>query len=99
MRKYAQFCSIDSMIREDILPKMTEVFRRVFKQPDIIIEEHHSAADFEKWDSINHMMIIARLEKEFNVRLDVAEVIQLCTVGDLFNLIEEKLMNTGKISR
>ncbi|MFI5171698.1 MAG: acyl carrier protein [Chitinophagales bacterium] len=79
------------MNRPDILSSVTTIFKKVFKDENLTLKEEHSATDFEKWDSINNMIIISRAEKLFGISIDTAELIEIRNVGDLVTLIETKI--------
>ena len=46
--------------------------------------------EFSNWDSMNHMILITQIEKEFNVQLNGDEIADLQTVGCINKLIEVK---------
>lgn len=79
------------MNREDIRTAITGIFSKVFKEPELVLRDEYSATDFEKWDSINNMIIMARIEKLLGISIETAELIEIRTVGDLLSLIENKL--------
>ncbi len=78
------------MTLNEIHDQITPVFRKVFGDPVLIVQPEHSAADFPQWDSINHVILIARVEKLFGIKISTAELINLKTVGDLMSLIQTK---------
>ena len=45
--------------------------------------------DIEKWDSLNHLRLITAVEREFNVRLSMNQILAVECLGDLNNYIEE----------
>lgn len=79
------------MNQEEIRNAITPIFSKVFKEPELVLKDEHSATDFEKWDSINNMIIMARIEKLLGISIETAELIEIKTVGDLLSLIEIKL--------
>lgn len=79
------------MSRDEIRTAITGVFSKVFKNPDLVLKDEYSASDFDKWDSINNMIIMTRIEKLLNINIETAELIELKSVGDLITLIENKL--------
>lgn len=79
------------MTHSTIIDLITPIFQKVIKEPQLILLPEHTAADFEKWDSINHVIIMARVEKLLKIKIDTAELIHLKSVGDLVNLIAQKL--------
>lgn len=78
------------MTHIEILATITPVFRKVFGDPFLVLQPEHTALDFEHWDSINHVIIMSRIEKLMGIRLETAEMIQLKSVGDLIELISQK---------
>lgn len=46
--------------------------------------------DFSNWDSMNHMILITQIEKEFNIQLNGDEIADLQTVGCINKLIQVK---------
>ena len=78
------------MTQAEILEMITPVFRKVLGDQQLVLKHDHTAMDFEHWDSINHVIIMARIEKLMRIRLETAEMIQLKSVGDLVELIGQK---------
>ncbi len=72
------------------LERLTELFREVFDDPDMIVTEHLSAKDVDDWDSLTHIQLISRIEKAFQLRFTMAEIASLKEVGDLMKLIAAK---------
>jgi acyl carrier protein len=46
--------------------------------------------DYEEWDSLNRLSLIAMLDDEFGVQIENKEFEQLKTVGDLLRKVREK---------
>jgi acyl carrier protein len=72
------------------LERLTELFREVFDDPEMIVTEHLSAKDVDDWDSLTHIQLISRIEKAFQLRFTMAEIASLKEVGDLIKLIAAK---------
>jgi len=79
------------MTQDDIQTTLLGVFRKVFSDEDIVISEEMTAADYEAWDSLNHIMLIMETEATFGVKFSNAEVARLQKVGDLIKLVAGKL--------
>jgi acyl carrier protein len=75
----------------EILLKLSEVFREVFRDPTITATPEMTADDVEKWDSLTHIDMIVFVEETFGVRLPTRQVVNLENVGDLVGLIQTKL--------
>jgi acyl carrier protein len=68
-----------------LTPRLQEVFREVFRQPDLTISRTMTAADVQGWDSLRHIELIVAVETAFSVRFKTVEVSRLQTVGDLID--------------
>lgn len=79
------------MNRQEIFTKLDSISRKIFGEGTVITEKTVST-DIEKWDSLNHVILIATIEKEFAVTFDIMEIIGITTIGDFIDLIEEKLV-------
>lgn len=77
------------MTREEILSRIADIAKKIFGQ-DTPITESTTSAEVEKWDSMNHALLIATIEKEFNVTFDIMEIIGITSFGDFVDLIEKK---------
>jgi len=47
------------------------------------------------WDSLNHVMILAAIEKEYGTRFKIREVLRLNNLGDLQDLVNSKIAGKG----
>jgi acyl carrier protein len=79
-----------SRIMEGTLPRVTEVFRDVFNDDELVISRSTTAEDIVDWDSFMHVSLIIRIEKSFGIRFSSTEVANLRNVGELVDLVEAK---------
>lgn len=77
------------MTRKEILSRIAVIAQKIFGD-HILISESTTSADVEKWDSMNHALLIATIEKEFEVTFDIMEIIGITCFGDFVDLIEKK---------
>jgi acyl carrier protein len=77
------------MNRQQIFAGIETIAKKIFGDETIITGETTSA-DIEKWDSMNHVILIATIEKEFVVTFDIMEIIGIAKFGDFVDLIEKK---------
>lgn len=54
-----------------------------------IIDEDTAIGDFPNWDSMGQLVIITSLEKEFEIKFDPEDIMDLEDVGDMISAIEE----------
>ena len=74
-----------------VYARLTQVFRDVFDDDDIVLEPHFTAADVSGWDSLKHVRLILNAEKQFGVKISAAEAGRLKNVGDLATLLGAKV--------
>ncbi len=79
------------MQRQEIMDKVTEIFREVFDDDELIITDETNSDDIEDWDSLEHISLIIAMEKEFGLKFDIKEVNKLENVGGMIDMIKEKL--------
>lgn len=79
------------MERIDIVNKVTEIFRDVFKEPELVINDEMTANDVEKWDSLSNMAMVAAVENTFGIKFKLKDLNKLKKVGDLISVVESKL--------
>lgn len=79
------------MNRDEIIAKITPIFREVFAEPNLELKDDMTAADVENWDSLTHMMMITKVEEVFGIRFKLKELNKLKNVGNLCDIIAEKL--------
>ena len=77
------------MNRQQIFNKIEAISQKIFGA-ETIITEATSSSDIEKWDSMNHVVLISNIEKEFSVSFDIMEIIGITKFGDFIDLIEKK---------
>ena len=79
------------MERKEIFEKLTEIFRDVMDNDEIVLEEETTAEDIEEWDSLAHVQLIEKIEAVFGVKFSAKEMMSWDEVGELVDSIEEKL--------
>jgi acyl carrier protein len=75
---------------EATLTRVTEVFRDVFNDDELLISRSTTAKDIADWDSVMHVSLIIQVEKAFGIRFLSTEVASLKNVGELLDLVEAK---------
>ena len=82
------------MERNEIMEKVTSVFRDVFDDEELVITDSTTAADIEDWDSLTHITLISAIEDELGYKFGMKEVLGLKNVGEMIDLLETKLWTT-----
>lgn len=78
----------------EIYQKMTPVFRDVLDDETLELTAELTAKDVDDWDSLSHVRLILSVERAFGVRFSTAELAQFENVGELVDMVSDKL-NAG----
>lgn len=79
------------MERNEILAKLTPIFRTAFNDDTIELDEDMTTDDFDNWDSVTQMILVSMIEKEFDIVFKLREVGMLDSVEAFVDGIEGKL--------
>lgn len=78
------------MEHSEVIEKLTSIFREVFSDNSLVLTNEMTANDVATWDSLTHMLMITKVEEEFNIKFKLKELNKLKKVGDLIEVIESK---------
>ena len=80
---------------EEVRQQVQDVFREVFDDPALLLNDQMTAEDVEGWDSLAHINLIVAIEKRLGVRFATAEISRLkddgSNVGSLMQVLARKL--------
>ena len=79
------------MTHEEIMEIVRRIFREVFDDDTLEVNDSTNSSDIEDWDSLEHISLVVSMENEFNLKFDLKEVNKLANVGEMVDLIESKL--------
>ena len=79
------------MKKEAIVIKINEAFKLVLEHENFELKNETTADDVDGWESITHMMIIGEIEKSFNIKFKLMELMNMDNIGDLIKSIESNL--------
>ena len=75
------------MTREEVFEIITDIFRDVFDDDELVIGDETNAEDIEDWDSLEHIELVINMEKRFSLKFNIKEVNKLENVGQMADLI------------
>jgi acyl carrier protein len=78
------------METNEIVSRLTPIFRDVFSDDELVVREDMTAADVPTWDSLSNINMIIAVEKTFGVKFSIKDVRSLKNVGELLELIKRK---------
>ena len=73
-----------------ILNELSLIFQEILKRDNIVLASETTAQDVEGWNSITNMLLISRIEKDFNVHFTFRDIVRFKNVGDICNAILTK---------
>lgn len=79
------------MERKEIFEKLTEIFRDVMDNEEIVLEENTTAEDIEEWDSIAHVQLMEKIEGTLGIKFSAYEMSSWIDVGEMVDNIEKKI--------
>lgn len=79
------------MVRDEIFKQLDEVFQDVFDDDSITVAEETTADDIEDWDSLEHINLVVAVEKKFNIKFNMGEVVKMKNVGEMVDIILERV--------
>ena len=79
------------MNREEVFERLNSVFQDVFDDESIEVTETTTADDIEDWDSLEHINLVAAVEKEFKIKFSMGQIVSMKNVGEMINIMLEKL--------
>lgn len=75
------------MEREEIFEKLNEIFRDVFEDDTLEVDDNTVADDVDGWDSLSHLSLINEIEMEFDVKFTMGEIQNSQNVGELVDAL------------
>ena len=75
------------MDKEEILKKVQDIFKDVLEDEDIELSYNTTSNDIEGWDSINNILLIVEIEKEFNFKFKLEEILGFKNIGEMCDII------------
>ena len=78
-------------MNDDILAQLQPIFRDVLDQPTLTVTRDSSGNNVDDWDSFAHINLVMSVERHFKIKFALGELQELKNVGEMTDLIEEKL--------
>ena len=75
---------------DKIYDRLNKLFRDFFDDEDIEIDADTTADDIDDWDSLEHITLIAAVEREFRMKFKMGEISSMKNVGEMAAIIAER---------
>ena len=69
------------MKKDEITGKLKSVFQKILEENDITITREMTAQDIENWDSLRHIQLISEVEKVFEIKFKLREILSMNKCG------------------
>ena len=79
------------MSREEIYEQLNEVFRDVFDDDTIEVNDQTTSRDIEDSDSLEHINLIAAIETQFGMKFTMGQVVTMKNVGEMVDIISSQI--------
>lgn len=78
-------------MNESMLESLQDIFRFVLQLPEDANLEAVNQDNMPKWDSMAQVSLVAGIESEFDVQLELTEAMQITSYESCVKLLEHKL--------
>lgn len=76
----------------NIINRIQDIFRDIFDDESLEINESTNAEDIEEWDSLIHITILQTVQDEFGIEFSIDEITEMKNVGDMIKAINQKTL-------
>ncbi|MEE9586424.1 MAG: acyl carrier protein [Hyphomicrobiaceae bacterium] len=70
-----------------VRPEIREIFAYVFQYGEDLYL-HTSREDVERWDSLQHVALVAAVESTFGISLSMDEMMEIASVSDIHTILD-----------
>jgi acyl carrier protein len=81
------------MNKDSILADLQSLFRAHFNNEQLSILGHTTQGDIPQWDSLNHAILIDKIEQLYAIKFDLMDMISMHSIGDICDTILAKQNN------
>lgn len=72
------------------MEQIKAIIQKVFQVSADEISDEMSPETIPSWDSMNYLIFITELEKEFSVQFSINETMEAKNLGDIINYLKNK---------
>ena len=69
--------------------KLYKIMSEIFRLDRDKITRESSIETIRQWTSLNHVVLIDRIEKEWDLNFEISEIINIKNVSDILDIIEK----------
>ncbi|WP_294109687.1 acyl carrier protein [Sphingomonas sp.] len=79
------------IMSDELVTRVRDIMSDVFDLDELHITRETTAEDIEEWDSLSHIRLVVAVERAFGVKFSNSEIEGLANVGELVDVIKQKL--------
>jgi alcohol dehydrogenase len=77
--------------------KIYKLLSEIFNEPLTEIKEDIGPGDLARWDSLGHIQLISTLEKEFETKFSIDQIMSINNVEDIINVVNELNTDSNQV--
>ena len=70
--------------------RLEKIIRDVFPIETEIIDENWTSDDIPDWDSVGHLNFIMKIEKAFDIKIEIEEMFEVEKLGDIIPILQKR---------
>jgi acyl carrier protein len=75
--------------------KLTELLAEIFEKKISAIKIDLTKDDIDGWDSLTQMDLVTSIEKEFDVELEMLEIVEMTSIKKIIEILKSKGVDIG----
>jgi len=76
--------------KKEIIKRLRSIFKNIFDNPELEINEFSSAENITEWDSLNHIYLIVEIEKSFDIKFTTEQIQNWQNVGEMAEFLSNQ---------
>lgn len=82
------------MENTEIKDSLKSIFTDTLGHSSFELEDDTTAKDVDGWDSVTHMMLINEIEKKYDIKFSLMDLMNLENIGSLVRAIRNKVQSS-----
>lgn len=79
------------MSTNNVLDKLSPIFKEVFEDESLEIDENSNSDNVNGWDSLNHIYLVVAIEEAFNIKFTAEDIQSWQNVGEMAEYISNNV--------
>ena len=77
--------------KEKVLIQLNQIFKNVFENENIEINDKSNSKNILEWDSLNHIYLVNEIESQFNIELTAEQILSWENVGEMADYLSKNV--------